>query len=79
MGGRASDDAISQFLAPLVTLKDTAQVSDLQPDQEKVVVIFNVLGHEVGLLAGMPVDVLETTALIDHETLHQKVYWGPPL
>lgn len=74
-GGRRTMQYRNSSL-PLVTLKDTAQVSDLQPDQEKVVVIFNVLGHEVGLLAGMPVDVLETTALIDHETLHQKGVLG---
>lgn len=61
---------------PLVTLKDTAQVSELLPNQEKAVVIFNVLGHEVGLLAGMPVDVLETKAVIDHKTLHQKGVLG---
>ncbi len=61
---------------PLVTLKDTAQVSELLPNQEKAVVIFNVLGHEVGLLAGMPVDVLETKAAIDHKTLHQKGVLG---
>jgi len=61
---------------PLVTLKDTAQVSELLPEQEKVVVICKVFGHEVGLLAGMPVDVLETTAVIDHETLRQKGVLG---
>ena len=61
---------------PLVTLKDTAQVGELQAEQEKVVVIFNVLGHEVGLLAGMPVDVVDTSAAIDHETLHQKGVLG---
>ncbi|MBI5946245.1 MAG: chemotaxis protein CheW [Chloroflexi bacterium] len=61
---------------PLVTLKDTAQVAELHTAQEKGVVIFNVYGHEVGLLAGMPVDVLETTALIDRETLRQKGVYG---
>ncbi|HNA89421.1 MAG TPA: chemotaxis protein CheW [Anaerolineales bacterium] len=61
---------------PLVTLRDTANVSDLQPDQEKVVVICKVFGHEVGLLAGMPVDVLETTAAIDNDTLRQKGVLG---
>ena len=61
---------------PLITLKDTAQVAELQAEQEKVVVVFNALGHEVGLLAGMPVDVLETTAVIDQETLRQKGILG---
>jgi len=61
---------------PLVTLKDTAQVAELHSEQEKAVVIFNVYGHEVGLLAGMPVEVLETTSLIDRETLRQKGVYG---
>ncbi len=61
---------------PLVTLKDTAQVAGLQLEQEKVVVIFNVMGHEVGLLAAMPVDVMETTATIDQKTLRQQGIFG---
>lgn len=56
---------------PLVTLRDTANVAELLPDQEKAVVIFNVLGREVGLLAGMPVDVMEATTTIDEDTLQQ--------
>jgi len=56
---------------PLVTLRDTAQVAELLPEQEKTVVIFNVFGREIGLLAGMPVDVVETAVAIDQETLHQ--------
>lgn len=56
---------------PLVSLKDTAQVAELQQEQEKAVVIFNVFGREVGLLAGMPADVTEAAVTIDRETLHQ--------
>jgi two-component system, chemotaxis family, sensor kinase CheA len=56
---------------PLVTLRDTAQVAELRAEQEKAVVIFNVFGREVGLLAGMPADVMETEISIDEETLQQ--------
>ena len=61
---------------PLVTLKDAANVSELQSEQEKAVVIFNVAGREVGLLAGMPVDVVESPALIDELTLRQRGVLG---
>jgi len=61
---------------PLVSLKDTAQVSDLLPEQEKAVVIFDFIGREIGLLAGMPADVLETNEVIDKETLRQKGVLG---
>ena len=56
---------------PLVTLKDTARVDELLPEQPKVVLIFNFEGHLFGLLAGLPVDVIETEALIDYDTLRQ--------
>jgi two-component system, chemotaxis family, sensor kinase CheA len=56
---------------PLVTLRDTANVSELEPDQEKAVVIFNVFGRELGLLAGMPADVMDASITIDKETLQQ--------
>jgi two-component system chemotaxis sensor kinase CheA len=52
-------------------LSDTAQVLGLEYDQEKVVIIFNVAGREVGLLAGMPVDVLDAAIVLDEKTLHQ--------
>jgi len=71
IGGRRTMQYRDASLS-LVTLKDTAQVAELKPQQEKIVVIFNVFGHEVGLLAAMPVDVLETTATIDSVTLRQK-------
>ena len=36
-----------------------------------LVLIFNFEGHLFGLLAGLPVDVIETEALIDYDTLRQ--------
>ncbi len=61
---------------PLVTLQDVAQVNTLLPDQDKAVVVFHVFGHDVGLMVGMPVDVVETNAAIDQETLRQKGILG---
>lgn len=70
VGGRRTMQYRNSSLS-LVTLRDTANVMELFPEQEKAVVICNVFGHEVGLLAGMPVDVLETTAQVDQLTLRQ--------
>jgi two-component system, chemotaxis family, sensor kinase CheA len=70
LGGRRTMQYRGASL-PLVTLRDTAEVSELLPEQEKAVVIFNVLGREVGLLAGMPADVTEVAVVIDEDTLQQ--------
>jgi two-component system chemotaxis sensor kinase CheA len=56
----------------LVTLHDAAQVAELTPEQEKVVIVFNVFNRLVGLLAGMPVDVVETNVVVDTQTLNQR-------
>ena len=61
---------------PLVTLKDCAAVKEISPQQDKAVVIFNVLDREIGLMVGMPVDVVETSALIDQQTLRQPGVFG---
>jgi two-component system chemotaxis sensor kinase CheA len=57
---------------PLVTLADAAAVQSIAPEQELAVVVFSVHGREVGLLGAMPVDVVETKAAVDQETLRQK-------
>jgi len=61
---------------PLVTLHDAAQVNEIAPDQPLVVIVFTIGGREVGLLAAMPVDVVETNAVIDQVTLRQKGVMG---
>ena len=61
---------------PLVTLSDAASVSTLADDQERVVVVFEISGKEIGLLAAMPVDVIETSVVIDQNTLKQKGIMG---
>jgi two-component system chemotaxis sensor kinase CheA len=56
---------------PLVTLSDTAKVKDIGDAKELAVMISNIRGHEVGLLGAMPVDVIETNAVIDQVTHRQ--------
>lgn len=56
---------------PLVTLSDLTRLKDLSPDQDKVVILFNYKGHEVGLLVAMPIDAVEVKAVLDEKTLRQ--------
>jgi len=56
---------------PLVTLKDAVQVEQMGNDQDLVVIVFEVAGREIGLLASIPVDVIETRVEIDETTLKQ--------
>jgi two-component system chemotaxis sensor kinase CheA len=71
IGGRRTMQHRSGFL-PLVTLSDTAQVNPIGDVKEFAVMISNIRGHEVGLLGAMPVDVIETDAVIDQVTHRQK-------
>ncbi len=57
---------------PLVTLSDTASVSSLDEEEDLVVLVSSTGGHEVGLLGAMPVDVVETRAVIDQNTHRQE-------
>lgn len=56
---------------PLVTLADTAQVEQISAEQELVVIVSQVKNREVGLLAAMPVDVIERRVQIDTSTHRQ--------
>jgi two-component system, chemotaxis family, sensor kinase CheA len=56
---------------PLITLGDAAQARPLDVEQEWVVLVATVFGREVGLLGAMPVDVVETEAVIDDSTHRQ--------
>ncbi|MGC4118923.1 MAG: chemotaxis protein CheW [Myxococcales bacterium] len=53
---------------PLVTLSDVAPVKPIGPAKELAVIVTSVHGHEVGLLGAMPVDVVETKAVLDGST-----------
>jgi two-component system chemotaxis sensor kinase CheA len=56
---------------PLVTLRDTAAVGELSEAQRWVVVIFEIGGSPVGLLAAEPLDMVEAVLKIDQVTLRQ--------
>ncbi|MBK7141939.1 MAG: chemotaxis protein CheW [bacterium] len=57
---------------PLVTLSDAAAVNSVEGEEDLVVLVFNVNGHEVGLLGSMPVDVDEAKIVIDQVTHRQR-------
>jgi two-component system chemotaxis sensor kinase CheA len=71
IGGRRTMQYRGNSL-PLVTLADTAQVKAIGNAQDLAVVVSSIRGHEVGLLGAMPVDVIETHAIIDQTTHRQK-------
>jgi two-component system chemotaxis sensor kinase CheA len=56
---------------PLVTLSDVARVGTIEEDQDIAVIVARVGDREVGLIAAMPVDVIETRATIDAVTHRQ--------
>lgn len=58
-------------ILPLITLHDTADVHDLDDTAELVVIVLQLADHEIGLLAAMPVDVVETEIVIDTSTHRQ--------
>jgi two-component system, chemotaxis family, sensor kinase CheA len=56
---------------PLLSLKDTAQVGDIAENAELVVIVMNLAGRSLGLLAARPVDVIEADLTIDTLTHRQ--------
>lgn len=61
---------------PLFSLSDVSKVSEIQADQELVVIVFTVAEREIGLLASEPVDTVEISAVIDHDTLRSTGIMG---
>jgi two-component system, chemotaxis family, sensor kinase CheA len=57
---------------PLLCLKDTAQVGEFAETAELVVIVINLAGRSMGLLAARPVDVIEAALAIDTTTHRQK-------
>ena len=57
---------------PLVSLSDAASLAPIDAEKDLVVLVSRVNGRDVGLLAAMPVDVIETRATIDQYTHRQK-------
>ena len=70
IGGKRTMQYRGAFL-PLVTLSDAARVNAIGEDQELVVIVARLGEREVGLLAAMPVDVIESKATIDAVTHRQ--------
>ncbi|MCK5680458.1 chemotaxis protein CheW, partial [bacterium] len=54
---------------PLFSLADVADTTELNKDQELIVIVFTVADREIGLMASEPVDTLEIKSVIDHDTL----------
>ncbi|MBI5534142.1 MAG: chemotaxis protein CheW [Deltaproteobacteria bacterium] len=61
---------------PLVTLADASTVGEMDPTQERVVIVFEANGRDVGLLAARPVDAVDVSAMVDRETHRQKGVLG---
>ncbi len=61
---------------PIIALMDAASVGDVMSNRELAVIVFQTGEREMGILAGMPVDAVETAALIDRTTLRQTAIAG---
>jgi len=70
IGGKRTMKYRGTFL-PIVTLSDVARVGTISDDQDIAVIVASIGQREVGLLAAMPVDVIETRAAIDCVTHRQ--------
>jgi two-component system chemotaxis sensor kinase CheA len=70
IGGKRTMQYRGVFL-PLVALSDVARVATIGEEQELAVIVARVGNREVGLLAAMPVDVVETKAVMDAVTHRQ--------
>ena len=70
IGGKRTMQYRGTFL-PLVTLADVAHVGAIEEDQDIAVIVARVGDREIGLIAAMPVDVIETRATIDTVTHRQ--------
>jgi two-component system chemotaxis sensor kinase CheA len=56
---------------PVVSLSDLVQAQSHSPSQEAVIIVTEVRGREVGLLAAMPLEVIEMPADFDAAVLRQ--------
>ncbi|HEV3118292.1 MAG TPA: hybrid sensor histidine kinase/response regulator, partial [Gemmataceae bacterium] len=71
LGGRRTMQYCGASL-PLVSLDDAAPVGELTSEQQWVVIVFERMGHPLGLLAAEPLDMVEAALNIDTVTLRQK-------
>jgi two-component system chemotaxis sensor kinase CheA len=70
IGGKRTMQYRGSFL-PLVALSDVARVGAIGEDQDLAVIVARIGEREVGLLAAMPVDVIESKAGLDVVTHRQ--------
>jgi two-component system, chemotaxis family, sensor kinase CheA len=70
IGGKRTMQYRGAFL-PLVTLSDVARVGSISEDQELAIIVARVGAREVGLMAAMPVDVVETNTMVDRAAHRQ--------
>ena len=70
IGGKRTMQYRGTFL-PLVALSDVARVGGIADDQDLAVIVATVGDREVGLLAAMPVDVIDSKTSIDVVTHRQ--------
>ena len=70
LGGRRTMQYRGASL-PVVTLRDAAAVGELVDTQRWVVIVFETMGHPLGLLAAEPLDMVEASLAIDRVTLRQ--------
>lgn len=61
---------------PVFTLKDAANVQPLPMQEELLVIVFEMSGREIGLLALPPVDAVEAQVTVDNVTLRQTGIMG---
>jgi two-component system chemotaxis sensor kinase CheA len=70
LGGRRSMQYRGASM-PVVSLCDVAAVGEIASDQSWVVVVFEIGGRSIGLLAAEPLDMMETELELDTVTLRQ--------
>jgi two-component system, chemotaxis family, sensor kinase CheA len=70
IGGKRTMQYRNAFL-PLVALSDVARVGSIGDDQDLAIIVARVGDREVGLLAAMPVDVVDTKTTLDVTTHRQ--------
>lgn len=61
---------------PLLSIDEVASVLPLADQEDLLVIVFRLMGKDVGLLASGPVDVIEVTATVDAMTLKQTGIMG---
>jgi two-component system, chemotaxis family, sensor kinase CheA len=78
LGGRRTMQYRGASL-PLLSLSDVAAVDQISDEQQLVVIVFEIAGRPLGLLAAEPVDMIEANLTMDSVTLRQRGVAGSAL